>query len=360
MRDAVWMETKIGAASKAFITAAAKLIQYNQVVGMPTETVYGLAANAFSDEAVARIFEAKGRPQDNPLIVHIENADVLGTVARDIPSQAWALAEAFWPGPLTLVLPRAPELAEAVSAGLPTVGVRVPANEAAQHLIRLSGTPLAAPSANRSGSPSPTTAQHVLADMQGRIPFILDDGPCPVGVESTVLSLTKQDGPVILRPGFVTPEDMEAVLGCPVRFAEGIDSSPAAEFIPESPGMKYRHYAPKAHVSLLEGPFEAFARFVEQKACAQKGVFALCFAEEMEMLAVPAISYGPRDDVAAQAAALFAALRALDEQGAQVVYARSPATGGVGAAVRNRLLRAAGFRVISTNDLPESTGEKNL
>ena len=321
------------------IRLAAALLGQGQVVAIPTETVYGLAANAFDEAAVARIFEAKGRPQDNPLIVHIADMDGLDAVAKDIPPAAHRLAEAFWPGPLTMVLPRQQGLAPAVSAGLATVGVRMPAHQAARDVIRAAGVPLAAPSANLSGSPSPTSAAHVLADMAGRIPLILDGGASPVGVESTVLSLC--GAPTVLRPGFVTPGELEGALGQPVRLAAALEAPPAENLVPESPGMKYKHYAPKARLTIVWGDFAAYKAFVEDK-----NAFALCFAGEEDALNVPAIPYGKQDDAASQAAGLFAALRELDAQGAQVAYARAPASGGVGLAVRNRLLRAAGFREI--------------
>lgn len=333
------METIVLPVDGKSITQAAALLRQGQVVAIPTETVYGLAANAFDEAAVARIFEAKGRPQDNPLIVHIADLDGLAEVAADIPPAAYRLAEAFWPGPLTIVLPKRQGLAPAVSAGLATVGVRMPAHPAAREVIRAAGVPLAAPSANLSGSPSPTSAAHVLADMAGRIPLILDGGASPVGVESTVLSLC--GAPTVLRPGFVTPGELEDVLGQPVRLSAALEAPPAEDLVPESPGMKYQHYAPKARLTIVRGDFAAYKALVEGE-----NAFALCFAGEDDALAVPAIPYGKRDDAASQAAGLFAALRELDAKGAKVAYARAPASGGVGLAVRNRLLRAAGFREI--------------
>lgn len=338
------MKTQVKSLSPEAVDEAADLLRSGQVVAIPTETVYGLAANAFDEAAVARIFAAKGRPQDNPLIVHIAELDALPQVAADIPPAARLLAEAFWPGPLTIVLPRQPGLAPAVSAGLATVGVRMPAHEGARQVIRAAGVPLAAPSANLSGSPSPTAADHVLADMTGRIPLILDGGQSPVGVESTVLSLAGV--PTVLRPGFVTPQEIEDVLGEPVRLSPALEAPPAEDAVPESPGMKYQHYAPRARLTILSGDFDAFTDYVTLENQQRPGVFALCFEGEEKRLPVPAVAYGREGDAASQAAGLFSALRELDARGAAVAYARGPAAGGIGLAVRNRLLRAAGFREI--------------
>lgn len=336
------METKIlPVLDAAAISEAAALLQAGQVVAMPTETVYGLAADATNSAAVRRIFEAKGRPGDNPLIVHICNMDMLEGVAREAPAEARKLAEVFWPGPLTMVLPKARGLAAEVSAGLDTVGVRLPAHEGARVLIEAAGVPLAAPSANCSGSPSPTTAAHVLADMKGKIPLVLDGGACPVGVESTVLSLVGE--PVVLRPGFVTVEEISEALGRPVKLHEAITAPLLQGQAAQSPGMKYKHYAPKARVTIVESGFEDFCAYVNKRAA--EGVWALCFESEQGALEVPCILYGKENDDAAQAAKLFGALRQMDEVGAKTVYARSPHQRGVGLAVYNRLLRAAAFRV---------------
>lgn len=336
------MLTILTPAATDSVASAAALLQGGQVVAIPTETVYGLAANTQDGVAVGRIFAAKGRPQDNPLIVHIAQMDMLPLVAVDIPPEAYKLGEAFWPGPLTLVLPRAPLVAQEVTCGLSTVAVRMPAHPVAREVIIQSGLPLAAPSANLSGSPSPTTAQHVLADMDGRIPLILDGGPCEVGVESTVLSLAGM--PTVLRPGAITPEDIAAVLGKPVALANAVYHPPDEGEAPQSPGTKYRHYAPKADVWLLEGDMPAFTRFLHDLPD-KTGVWALCHEGEGESLPVPSLAFGRRGDLPSQAAALFGALRRLDENGAQTVYALAPTKKGMGLAVYDRLLRAAAFKV---------------
>lgn len=336
------MDTELAAVNPESIQKAAGLLRRGQVVAIPTETVYGLAASALNQAAVEKIFAAKGRPQDNPLIVHISSLEMLPQAAREFPPQAERLAKAFWPGPLTMVLPRAPGLAPAVCAGLDTVGVRMPVHPAALAVIEAAGVPLAAPSANLSGSPSPTTARHVLADMQGRISLILDGGNSRVGVESTIISLVGK--PCILRPGFITQEQIAEVLGQPVALAQAVTAPLQAGQQPVSPGMKYQHYAPKAEITLLAGNLQQFAEYVA--AHKEPGVWALCFEGEPAMLPVPAITYGKQDDDPTQAAALFTALRRLDEQGAKKVFARMPRRQGVGLAVYNRLLRAAGFRIV--------------
>lgn len=324
---------------------AASILRAGGLVAFPTETVYGLGANALDGEAVAGIFRAKGRPQDNPLIAHIADMEELGPLVAEIPAGAARLAGRFWPGPLTMVLPKSAAVPDAVSAGLPTVAVRMPSHPLAKALISLAGVPVAAPSANRSGSPSPTTADHCLADLEGRVEMILDGGPCPVGLESTVVSLAG-DRPRLLRPGAVTPGELKEVLGDLViddavlhKMDEGAEAA--------SPGMKYKHYAPRAEVTMVHGSREAYLRFLEERA--GEGVYALAFDEDREQTAVPAVAYGPEGNAAAQAGRLFSALRELDEAGARVVYARAPQAEGVGLAVYNRLVRAAGFREIDLN-----------
>lgn len=328
--------------SGAFARAAA-LLKSGELVAMPTETVYGLAADACSSQAVRRIFEAKGRPQDNPLIVHIAGMEMLDQVWQRITPQARALAEAFWPGALTIILPRARQLADEVCAGLPTAAVRWPDHPVAQKLIEAAGVPLAAPSANRSGSPSPTTAQAVQQDLAGRIPLILDGGACAVGVESTVVSLAEAE-PLLLRPGQIACEQLSAVLGCRVRLSPAVLHQLEQGQAAPSPGMKYRHYSPRAKLILVKGSAQAYAAYVNQQL--EQGVFALCFDEMRAVLQGSCVCYGPQTQPAQQARQLFAALRTLDAQGAQLAYVQCPDCRGIGLAVYNRLLRAAGFQVL--------------
>ena len=334
-------KTELRPADAGSIARAAELLRQGEVVGFPTETVYGLAGNALDPRAVAKIFTAKGRPQDNPLIVHIASMEMLPALVKDPPELAYKLAEAFWPGPLTMVLPKSALIPDETSAGLPTAGIRFPVNPVAQALIRESGLPLAAPSGNLSGRPSPTTARHMMEDMDGRIPMVLDGGPCAVGVESTVVGVMR-DRVRLYRPGGVTVEMLEQV--CPVEVDPGVLHAVDAGRKVASPGMKYRHYAPKADVQIVEGDFDAFRAFLEKKK--GDGVFAVVFNGEEGGLPVPALPFGAEDDPAAQARLLFDLLRECDERGAKEVYVRSPRTSGIGLAVYNRLLRAAAFQIV--------------
>ncbi len=326
------------------IEKAGELLRAGEVVAIPTETVYGLAANAYDGSAVSKIFKAKGRPQDNPLIVHIAKVETLSDLVAEVPKAAKKLAAAFWPGPLTMILPKSEKIPDAVSAGLPTVAVRMPSHPVAHAVIEAAGVPLAAPSANLSGSPSPTNAKYVLDDMHDRIPLILDGGSSAVGVESTVITLATAR-PRVLRPGGITVEQLRALLGevdvddaVLHKLAEGVRAA--------SPGMKYKHYAPRADITIVKGSFAEFRRFVETK---EKDAFVLCFAGE-EKYFPHAVTYGREDDGLSQANRLFDALRELDEQGANTVYARCPALSGVGLAVYNRLIRAAGFKIVEANN----------
>lgn len=326
------------------IEKAGELLRAGEVVAIPTETVYGLAANAYDGNAVSKIFKAKGRPQDNPLIVHIAKVETLSDLVAEVPKAAKKLAAAFWPGPLTMILPKSEKIPDAVSAGLPTVAVRMPSHPVAHAVIEAAGVPLAAPSANLSGSPSPTNAKYVLEDMHDRIPLILDGGSSAVGVESTVITLATAR-PRVLRPGGITVEQLRALLGevdvddaVLHKLAEGVRAA--------SPGMKYKHYAPRADITIVKGSFAEFRRFVETK---EKDAFVLCFAGE-EKNFPHAVTYGREDDGLSQANRLFDALRELDEQGANTVYARCPALSGVGLAVYNRLIRAAGFKIVEANN----------
>lgn len=338
------METKVLPINDQSIALAAQLLRDGELVALPTETVYGIAADARNGAAVKKIFEAKGRPQDNPLIVHICGMEMLHGIVAEVPERARKLAAAYWPGPLTMVLPRGPEVSEVTCAGLDTVGVRMPSHPVVQQVIRASGVAFAAPSANLSGKPSPTNAPDTLADMDGRLPLILDGGECTVGVESTVVSLVGEH-PALLRPGYITLEQLEEALGEPVEVSHAILEKLQEGEVARSPGMKYKHYAPKATVTILKGNFGAYRAFLQQHA--QPGTWALCFDGEGAALPVPAIEYGAENDGASQAHRLFTALRELDKKGAQVVYARCPRSDGVSMAVYNRLIRAAAFRVVT-------------
>ncbi|WP_418666174.1 L-threonylcarbamoyladenylate synthase [Allofournierella sp.] len=337
------METKLQQADGPAVALAAELLKGGGIVAIPTETVYGIAASALDGAAVKKIFEAKGRPQDNPLIVHIDRLEMLEGLVGCVPERAKKLAEAFWPGPLTMILPRGPRVAAEVCAGLDTVAVRMPSHPVARAVITACGLPLAAPSANLSGSPSPTTAHYVMEDMRGRLPLILDGGECQVGVESTVVSLAGPQA-MLLRPGYITQEQLQEVLREKVLLSGAILEKLKEGETARSPGMKYKHYAPKAEVTIVKGGFQAYCRYVQQHA--EPGTFCLCFAGESGALPVPSVEYGAAQNGADQAKHLFTALRQLDERGAKRVFARCPAATGVALAVYNRLLRAAAFRVV--------------
>ena len=337
------MTTQYLTASKADVEIAGRLLASGKTVAIPTETVYGLAANALSAQAVAQIFVAKGRPQDNPLIVHIQDIDTLYTLCAEVPKAALDLAQAFWPGPLTMILPKSDAVPDAVSGGLPTVAVRFPAHPTALAVIKAAGVPLAAPSANRSGSPSPTTAARVAADLDGRVDAIVNDDDCAVGVESTVITLCTEV-PRVLRPGAVTPDQLRAILGN--VDVDDTAVSPLKEGqTAASPGMKYQHYAPAAKAILVNGDAASTVAYINERA--GEGVLAMVFDGEEEGLAVPFLTYGARNDDAAQARQVFEALRMADDRGAHTVYIACPRAEGVGLAVYNRLLRAAAFRVVT-------------
>ncbi|MBR1749692.1 MAG: threonylcarbamoyl-AMP synthase [Ruminococcus sp.] len=335
------METKMLSTDEKSLEYAASLIRTGKVVGIPTETVYGLGANALDEKAVADIFKAKGRPQDNPLIVHISDFSQLDSLVSDIPTLAKKCAESFWPGPLTMIMKKKSIIPSVTSGGLDTVGIRMPSNKTARRIIELSGVPIAAPSANLSGSPSPTTAKHVFNDMSGRIPAIVDGGMSAVGVESTVISF-EEDAIRILRPGFISKEDLLEITDN-VIIDKGVVSQLDENTVVRSPGMKYRHYSPKADVTIIDADSGKFRSFI--KANADKDTVFLVFSEDdTEGSDVKYIVYG--DSSEKQAQNLFDALRRLDEMNAKKAYARCPEKSGVGLAVYNRLLRAAGFQVI--------------
>lgn len=324
------------------IDLAARLIVEGKVVGMPTETVYGLGANAFDEAAVREVFAVKGRPQDNPLIVHISDLIMLTSVVKEITPDAAALARAFWPGPLTMVLPKTERIPDSITCGLPTVAVRMPVHPAANALIKKAGVPVAAPSANLSGLPSTTTAQHVFDDLKGKIPLILDGGPCDVGVESTVISLGGER-PTILRPGILTLADIRGVLPGAVM-SETVRRAVDPDEPVESPGMKYKHYSPRAQVILVRGSLARFAAYVKEVAACD--AYALCFDGEEEQIEIPCIAYGPRGDMQAQARRLFSVLRAVDRFNASTIYVRIEPDTDRESAVYNRLIRAAANRVV--------------
>ena len=328
------------------ISEAARILREGGLVAIPTETVYGLGANALDENAVARIFEVKGRPQDNPLILHLSGQQWLPRYCADIPPMAFALTRKFWPGPLTLVLKRRNNVPDRVTAGLDTVAVRCPNHPVALALIRELGLPIAAPSANLSGRPSCTTAREVLADMRGKIHGIVDGGPCAIGVESTILDLTGPQ-PRLLRPGGVPVEAIETLIG-PIAIDRAVTAPLPKDERPKSPGMKYRHYAPRLPLTVFSGTPDATAREISRRMCPRTGI--ICFDEYKELFPYQEVrTIGPYSVPAEQARRLFSALRAFDESACTEIYAQCPDSRGLGLAVGNRLKRAAGFRVVESD-----------
>lgn len=322
---------------------AAKLLREGKLVAIPTETVYGLAANALDPDAAAAIYQAKGRPSDNPLIVHIAQPKDAQPLVQALPDVFFRLAQRFWPGPMTIILKKSAQVPSATSGGLDTVALRIPAHPIARELILRAGVPLAAPSANLSGSPSPTSATHCVHDLTGRVDAIVDGGECEVGVESTVLTLCTNP-PKILRPGAVTLEMLREVLP-DIELDAGVFEHLADDAKAASPGMKYKHYAPKARVVLVHSGISKFVQLLKEYPDAG----ALCFEEDVAQITQSghtAIVYGKESDPKSQAHMLFGALRRVDDFALAQVFVRISDENGIGQAVYNRLLRAAGFEVI--------------
>ena len=325
---------------------AAAILRRGGLLGIPTETVYGLGADALNEDAVSRIFLAKGRPQDNPLIIHVPDASWLESYCRDVPPAAYRLAERFWPGPLTMILPRRDIVPLQTTGGLETVGVRCPNHLVTLAIIEAAGVPIAAPSGNTSGRPSPTTAAHMIEDMDGRIDGIVDGGPCTVGVESTIIDLTVTP-PRLLRPGGLPLESLRQVLG-EVAVDKAVTGLLAAGERPRAPGMKYRHYAPHAPVTVVTGEPERSARRIQGLLSDTAGV--ICFDEYAPLFPGHIIhKLGPAADKSAQARHVFDALRTFDGTDVTEIFAQCPDDGGLGLAVANRLKKAAGFHLIDAD-----------
>lgn len=332
------------------IKEAARLLQKGELVAFPTETVYGLGADALRPEAAKKIYAAKGRPSDNPLIVHIAEFEQLASIAKEVPEQAKLLADAFWPGPLTMIVWKNEKVPYETTGGMETVAVRMPNHPVALRLIEESGCMIAAPSANTSGKPSPTEAAHVALDMDGRIPMILDGGPVGIGIESTIIDLTERV-PMVLRPGYITREMLEEVLGEEVCIDPGIIAADSKRK-PKAPGMKYKHYAPKADLILVEGEtsavVEAINRLVREKQAAGQKVGIIATDETMARYNSDCtMSIGARSDEDAIARHLYKILREFDDLDIDVIYSESFATPRIGQAIMNRLLKAAGHQVLT-------------
>ena len=324
------------------INEAGEILKNGGLVAIPTETVYGLAASAFNCESVHNVFKAKGRPGDNPLIVHISDISELEEITCNVSEKAKMCMKAFWPGPFTAIVEKTDKIPSAVSGGLNTVAVRMPSNDVARAIIHAAGVPLAAPSANISGSPSPTTAKHVINDLFGKIDAIVVSNDCSVGVESTVVSFCGE-APKLLRPGGITPEQLRKIVPDLI-----IDPAVTEKINPNavvsSPGMKYRHYAPNSDVTMVIGSSEKFCEFCNKNK--EKFELAICYDQDAKNTVLNTLSLGDVKDHAAQAERLFSALRTVDEMKIKTVVVHAPSTDGIGLAVYNRLIRAAGFKVI--------------
>ncbi|MEI5989053.1 L-threonylcarbamoyladenylate synthase [Enterococcus crotali] len=343
------METKQFTAKE--LDRAAALIEKGELIAFPTETVYGLGANALDESAVKQVYAVKGRPSDNPLIVHVSDFEMVKQYVTDFPEQTKTLVDAFWPGPLTLIFDVKPTtFSSAVTGGLNTVAFRMPNNQRTLELIKRAGVPLVGPSANTSGKPSPTTAQHVYHDLQGKIAGILDDGPTQIGVESTVLDLTAKDGiPVILRPGAVTKEQLEQVVGKVIVDQHLISENEA----PKAPGMKYKHYSPDVPVWIIEGNQQVFKKAINwaKNENQRIGLFAddqitTTFSDEV----AATFSFGDKS-VEQATKLLFAGLRSLDEQNIDVIFAQSFPETDLGIAYMNRLKKAANQKIIKIDSI---------
>ena len=333
----------------AALVEAGDIIKSGGLVAFPTETVYGLGGDAFKKESSRKIYEAKGRPSDNPLIVHIANITDIDRVAMDIPKVAYDLAARFWPGPLTMILKKRPELPKETTGGLDTVAIRMPGHEVALDFIAAAGGFVAAPSANRSGKPSPTSAEYVVEDMYGFADMIIDGGNCEVGLESTIVDLTCEK-PLILRPGFITLEEIGEVVG-EVDFDKSIIDSSSNE-PPRAPGMKYRHYAPKAEMTLVSGPSDKVVKYINDKTHegAKEGIQTGVIATNETQYSYAAFSVkslGPRRDGKQVARNLFRILREFDDEGVDVIYAESFEETGIFRATMNRMIKAAGHKEVN-------------
>lgn len=327
---------------------AGRILQKGGLVAFPTETVYGLGADALSEEAAKKIYAAKGRPSDNPLIIHIADTEHLDKIVKCVPEAAKKLADAFWPGPLTMIFDKSACVPYGTTGGLDTVAVRMPSDEIARELIRQGGGYVAAPSANTSGRPSPTTAQHVYEDMDGRIPLILDGGAVEIGLESTIVDLT-EEMPTILRPGYISLEMVKAIVG-DAEVDKGLIAGDSG-IRPKAPGMKYRHYAPKADLKIVEGPMDRVITYINEKADGSRRTGIICTEETKDCYPQGDVKcIGSRKNELSIANHLFQVLREFDEDGVEAIYSESFEAPGLGQAIMNRLLKAAGHQRIDVSE----------
>ena len=340
---------KIDAANidEKVIEKAADIIKNGGLVAFPTETVYGLGANALDADASKKIYEAKGRPSDNPLIAHIASLDSLDEIVEDASDVAGKLIDKFWPGPMTLIFNKKPNVPDSTTGGLDTLAVRFPSNKIAMELIKKSGVPIAAPSANTSGKPSPTKGEHVIEDLDGKVDMILDGGEVGLGLESTIIDVT--DKPTILRPGFITQEMLEEVIE-EVELDKTLLVKPSEDFAPKAPGMKYRHYAPKTELVIVKGDSDKVAGRIREEIENFDGEAAIITVDEHQSLYdgvdAKVVSWGSLENMNAIAHKIFDALRRVDEWGVDIIYCEAFEEKDLGLAVMNRLTKAAGYQVI--------------
>ena len=344
------MNTKVVKTTEEELIEAAAILKKGGLVAFPTETVYGLGADALNEEAARKIYAAKGRPSDNPLIAHIAKKEDIEPLVREIPEAGKKLMDAFWPGPLTLIFPKSGRVPKGTTGGLDTVAVRMPSDPVARRLIELAGTPVAAPSANTSGRPSPTTAEHVRQDMDGRIEMIVDGGPVGIGVESTIVDVTGEI-PMVLRPGAITMEMLKKCVGA-VEIDPAILGPVSQDFKPKAPGMKYRHYAPKADLTIVSGETEDVVRAINRMAAERESeglsVGIICTDETRALYPRGVVrSMGVRARQETIAHNLYAVLREFDDLNADVIYSESFEGGELSQAIMNRLCKAAGYHMMN-------------
>lgn len=330
---------------------ACDVLRADGLVAFPTETVYGLGGNALHEEAAARIYAAKGRPSDNPLIIHIAEWQSIYELAAEVPAKAEALAQTFWPGPLTMILPRADRVPRSTTGGLDTVAIRMPSHPVAQELIRQSGIYIAAPSANVSGRPSPTKAQHVIEDLSGRIDMIVDGGEVGIGLESTIVDLTA-DVPMVLRPGYITTDKLQGIVGDVTVDKAVVSREAEPSLTAKAPGMKYRHYAPRGQLIIIEGESERVVKRIHEliQEKQEKGKKVAVIATEETKSHYPAnlvYSIGSKQCEGSIASGLYNMLREMDHLGAEYIFAESFEDDSLGQAIMNRMLKAAGYRLIN-------------
>ena len=344
-----YVDLRDGKDVKEGIYKAAEIIKNGGLVAFPTETVYGLGANGLDENAVPKIYEAKGRPSDNPLILHISEFDEIENIVKEIPDVAFVLADEFWPGPLTMVFKKSDIVPYRTTGGLESVAVRMPSNKIARELIKMAGVPVAAPSANSSGRPSPTKADHVLCDLDGKIDMVIDGGTVDIGLESTIVDVTGEV-PVILRPGFITEEMLSEAIGR-VKTDDAVKNlSPDKDLKPKAPGMKYRHYAPQGKMTIYKGKSEKVVKIINEETAKSEGKKTAVLATDETKRYYKAdivISVGSREDCESIAHNLFDTLRSFDDMGAEIIFSEGFDESRLGFAIMNRLHKSAGYNIVN-------------